>query len=78
MNENIFNKIITIMMIIVVGILCAGVGYGIYHQQQEQTIMESIQVEDVEMTEDGILITLKCNDRTDLYYYEDNNQKPNN
>ena len=64
MSEKKFGYLIVIVFMILILLVN-------YNNNVTKRITKEIQVNDVEMTEDGILIQLNINGELNYYYYED-------
>lgn len=66
------KKVFLVYLIVFISLV---VGYTITRAERQDRLIDevrkNIQVQDIEMTEDGILVTLNVNGENDLYYWED-------
>lgn len=66
------KKVFLVYLIVFISLV---VGYTITRAERQDRLInevrKNIQVQDIEMTEDGILVTLNVNGENDLYYWED-------
>jgi len=68
----IMKKVFLVYLIVFISLV---VGYTITRAERQDRLIDevrkNIQIQDIEMTEDGILVTLNVNGENDLYYWED-------
>ena len=72
-NKSIVLGIITGVMLIIImvlGIVLINQHYKELQQQQEQPTAETVEVDNVEVQEQGAMITLNINGELHDYYYE--------
>lgn len=66
------KKVFLVYLIVFISLV---IGYTITRAERQDRLInevrKNIQVQDIEMTEDGILVTLNVNGENDLYYWED-------
>lgn len=66
------KKVFLVYLIVFISLV---VGYTITRAERQDRLIDevrkNIQIQDIEMTEDGILVTLNVNGENDLYYWED-------
>ncbi len=66
------KKVFLVYLIVFISLV---IGYTITRAERQDRLIDevrkNIQVQDIEMTEDGILVTLNVNGENDLYYWED-------
>lgn len=66
------KKVFLVYLIVFISLV---VGYTITRAERQDRLInevrKNIQIQDIEMTEDGILVTLNVNGENDLYYWED-------